>query len=103
MSAFRGPDVFVDVPGEHVERHVAAKDHRIVERLEVVLRAERDPGLLALAVDLAVADLVSAGLAGPRAIAIDLACHLDRIRAVALDEELHALLARPALGVNAGV
>jgi hypothetical protein len=56
--------VLVDVLGQHVHRHVAADHHRVVERLDVVARAERRLGLVALAVDLAVADLVAAGLAG---------------------------------------
>ena len=64
---------------------------------------ERRLRLLALPVDLAVPDLVAARLPGPRAIAIDFAGHFQRIRSVHVDEELHALLARPALGVDAGV
>ena len=46
---------------------------RVVEGLQVVLRAERRLRPLALAVDLAVPDLVAARLSGPRAIAIDFA------------------------------
>ena len=65
--------------------------------------AERRLRLVALPVDLAVTDLVAARLAGPRAVAIDFAGDLLRIRSVHVDEELHALLARPALGVDAGV
>ncbi len=65
--------------------------------------SERRLRLLALPVDLAVPDLVAARLAGPRAIAVDFARHFLRVRSVHVDEELHALLARPALGVDAGV
>src|SRR5678815_5916916 len=60
--ALRGADVLVNVLRQHVERDVAAQDHGVVECLEVVLRAERRPGSLALAVDLAVTDLVAARL-----------------------------------------
>ncbi len=48
-------------------------------------------------------DLVSAGLARPAAIAIDLARHFLRLGAIALDEELAALFTGPALVVQAGV
>src|SRR6476469_6379398 len=48
-------------------------------------------------------DLVAAGLARPAAIAVDLARHLERVGAVALDEEVDALLASPALGMDPGV
>src|SRR5690606_10176752 len=51
----------------------------------------------------AVSDLVAARLPDPAAIAVDLARDLERVRPVALDEELHPLLARPALGVDAGI
>src|SRR3546814_18390041 len=50
-----------------------------------------------------MADLVAAGLAGPTAIAVDFAGDLQRVRPVALDEEFDRFLARPALGVEAGV
>src|SRR5262245_43177730 len=93
-------DVLVDVLRQHVERHVAAPHDRVVERLHVEPRAERLLRLVALAVDLAVPHLVAARLARPRAIAIVFARHLQRVRAVLVDEELHALLARPALGVE---
>ena len=65
--------------------------------------SERFLRLVALAIDLGVADLVAARLAGPRAIAIDFARDFERIRSVHVDEELHALFARPPLRVNAGV
>jgi hypothetical protein len=45
---FCRPDVFVDVLRQRVERDVAAEDDRIVEGLQIVLRAERGLGLLAL-------------------------------------------------------
>ena len=71
------------------------------------LRSKRAPerrlGALALADDLAVADLVAAGLAGPAAIAVDFARDFLGLRAVVVDEEADALLAGPALGVEAGV
>ncbi len=75
-SAAHARDVAVDGPREHVERDVAAFDHRVVERPQVVGRAELGLGVRAQADDLAVADLVAAGLAGPRAVAIDLALRL---------------------------
>src|SRR5687767_7154863 len=98
----RGADVFVHVLCQHVERHVAAEDDAVVEGLDVVLLPESRLCLLALAVDLAVSNLVAARLARPRAVAIHFAGHFQRIRAVDVDEEAHALLARPALRVNAG-
>src|SRR5262245_16778259 len=48
-------------------------------------------------------DLVRARLTGPRTIAIDFARDFQRIRSVALHEELHSLLARPAFRVDPGV
>ena len=50
-----------------------------------------------------MADFVAAGLAGPAAIAVDLARHFLGLGAVDVDEEADALLALPALGVEAGV
>src|SRR5690606_9309558 len=52
---------------------------------------------------LAVADLVAARLPGPGAVAIGFARHFVGMRAIALDEELPALLAGPALVVEARV
>src|SRR5262249_11005196 len=66
-------------------------------------RSERGLRLVALTVDLAVADLVAAGLAGPRAVAIDFARDFLRVGSVHVDEERDRLLAGPALGVDAGV
>ena len=60
-------------------------------------------GLLALVIDLAVSDLVPARLPRPGAIPVDLAGHFERIRSVHIDEELHRLLARPALRMETGV
>ena len=67
------------------------------------LAAERRRRLLALPVDLAMTHLVAARLSWPRAIAIDLAGDFLGVRSVHVDEESHALLARPALGVDARV
>src|SRR5882724_9702574 len=100
---FRRADVLVDVLRQHVERHVAAEHYRVVERLEIVARPERSLRALALPVDLAVPDLVATRLSRPRAVAIDFTGHLDRIRSVALDEEVDPLLSRPSLRVNASV
>src|SRR5689334_7999642 len=96
-------DIVVNVLRQYVERHIAAEHHGVVKRLQVVLRAERLDRLLALPVDLAVADLVAARLAGPGAIAIDLARYFDGIRSVDVDEELHALFPGPAFRVNPGI
>src|SRR6476469_3326260 len=99
-----GPgDIFVDVFGEHVHRHVAAFDHCIVERLEVIFGAERRLRLVAQGDDGRMADLVAAGLAGPGAIAVDLARHFERVGAVDVDEIIDALLAGPALGMDARI
>ena len=74
-----------------------------LKALSANARSQRRPGLLALAVDLAVPDLVAARLPGPRTIPIDLAGHFERVRSVHVDEELHALLACPSLGMQTGV
>src|SRR5436190_22050697 len=92
-------DVLVDVGRQDVERHVAAEDDRVVERLQVVSRSERGLCPLALTVDLAVPDLVAARLARPRAVAIDLARNLLGVRAVDVDEKPHSLLAGPTFRV----
>jgi hypothetical protein len=63
--ARRGPDMFVDVFREHVERHVATKYHGIVERLHIEPRSERRPRLFALPIDLAVTHLIAACLSWP--------------------------------------
>src|SRR5690242_16537732 len=68
----RAAQIRVDVVGEHIERHVAALHHGVVESLQVIACPEARPRLLALAVDLAVAHLVAAGLSRPRAIAVHL-------------------------------
>src|SRR4029450_9587646 len=84
----------VHVPGEHVERHIAAEHDGIVECLEVETRAERRRRPFALTIDLAVPHLLAARLPGPRAIAVDLARDFQRVRSVDVDEELDRLLAR---------
>src|SRR3954471_24037793 len=99
----RRPGVCLDILGQHVERHVAAEHHGVVKRLQVELSAQRRLRLVALTVDLAVADFVAARLTRPRAIAVDFARDLLRIRSVDVNEEADTLLARPALGVDTGV
>src|SRR3546814_8359013 len=99
-SPLRPRDIVVDILCEDVERDVAAFDDDIVEIAQVVAVAERRLGAAALADELAVAELVPARLAGPAAITVDLARHLQRVRPVALDEEATRLLARPALGLR---
>ena len=37
--ASASPDVLIHIPTEDIQRYVPAKDHRVVERLEVVTRA----------------------------------------------------------------
>src|SRR6476620_9439543 len=94
LSRWRA-DVFVHVPGQHVERHVAAEDDGVVEGLEIKLRSERRRRLLTQAIDLAVPDLVAARLPRPRAIPIDFARDLQRVRSVHVDEIAYRFLARP--------
>src|SRR4051812_119459 len=96
-------DVPVDHTLEQSQWHVAAEHDGVVERPEVEARAERRLRLVAQAVDLAVADLVAAGLAGPGAIAVDLALHLLDGRAVGAGEPLDRLRPRPAFRVDAAV
>src|SRR5690606_6498331 len=90
-------DVTVDVPGQHVHRHVAAEDDGIVESPQVVSPAKFAHRALALGDDRRMADLVAAGLARPGAVAVDLAFDFLALRAVALDEEVDRLCAAPAL------
>src|SRR5205085_1097297 len=54
-------------------------------------------------VDGRVTDFVSARLSWPTAIAVDFARDLQRVGAIALDEEVDPLLARPAFCMEAGV
>src|SRR5690242_5491294 len=102
-STRRRTDVLVDVFRQDIERDVAAEHHRVVERLQIELRPECRLCLVAQPVDLAVPDLVTTCLSRPRAITIHLARHFQGIRPVHVDEEPDALLARPALGVDARV
>src|SRR3546814_3576083 len=72
----------------------------VVERLVVITLAERGLGLAAQSIDLVMAHLVAAGLAGPGAISVDLALYfLDR-RAVGGREPLDSVVAGPPLGVE---
>src|SRR4029079_3671985 len=99
----RRADILIDILRQHVQRHVAAEDDGVVEGLEIELRSERGLRLVALPVDLAVADLVAARLPRPGAIPVDFARDFFWIRSVHVHEEADALLARPLLGVNSGV
>src|SRR5690606_5891495 len=99
-SAPPARDIFIDILCQHVERDVAALDDDIVEIAQIIFRAECRLRTPALADDFAVADLVSARLARPAAIAVDLACNFERVRSVALDEEADAFLAWPAFCVE---
>src|SRR5687768_11557820 len=74
-------DIGVDHPLEQSQRHVAAQHEGVVEGPEVETASERPPRLVAQPNDLAVADLVAAGLARPGAIAVDLALDLQIGRA----------------------
>src|SRR4030095_4830476 len=96
-------DELIDHRREQGHWRVAALDNRIVERAQVVTRPELRLGLVAQAQDLEMPDLVAAGLAGHRAIAVDLARHGSPIVAVGLDEPVDGLVAGPALGVEPGV
>ena len=72
-----------------------------------VRKSKRGPsarsGEAAQPVDLAMADLVAAGLARPGAIAVDLALDVAARRAVGGREPLDRMVAGPALGVEPGV
>src|SRR4051794_21935636 len=97
LRSARRSHVLVDVLRQHVEGNVAAANQRIVERLQIELRAKRRTSLLALPVYLGVAHFVATGLPGPRAVAIDFARYLEWIRSIHLHEVPHSLLARPPL------
>lgn len=58
-------EILGDVAGEHVQRHVAAAEHGVVEVADIEALSEGAGGKVALPVDLAVADLVAASLARP--------------------------------------
>src|SRR3546814_3004054 len=99
-----GPrEVPANIAGEHIHRRIATQDRRIVERLEVVSLTQLCLRPRAQTCDFAVADLVTACLARPAAITVHLALHLFKLGAIALDKELLALFAGPALVVQAGV
>jgi len=55
--------------------HIPALDHRVIEPAQIELVTQRVLRLRPQAVDLAVPDFVSASLARPGAIAINLAAH----------------------------
>jgi len=57
----------VEVLGEHVHRHVAAKDDSIVESAKIIVPAECALCQVVQLVDGGVTDLVGACLAQPRA------------------------------------
>jgi len=99
----RALDVARDVAGEHVERNVAAIDHRLVEVAQVVPAAERRLRPPPQRDDLGAADLVAAGLPGPGAVAVDLALRVGARQTGRGDELGERLVARPALRVDAGV
>src|SRR5438128_1150200 len=65
-------DVIVDVLREHIHRHIAAEDDRVVEGLQVVFRSKLGFGLVAEAIDGGVPDLVAARLPWPAAVTVDL-------------------------------
>src|SRR3546814_20220002 len=86
-TIFRCFDIPVNVPAKHVHRRVPAQDYRIVERLEVICFTQIRLCPCALSRDLAVADLVPAGLARPAAIAVNFAFSLLELPTLSLDEE----------------
>src|SRR5688572_26563736 len=92
-----------DDAAENGHRHVAAEHDRIVERLEVVAHAEIRLCLAPQPVDLAVPDLVAAGLTRPGAVAVDFAGDLLDRRSVGLGEPADRLLARPPFRMKAGI
>ena len=96
-------DVSVDDPRQHDQRHVAVGDQGVVEPAEVEARAQSGLRRRPQAIDLAVADLVAAGLAGPGAIAINLALDVAARAAVGGREPVDGVLTRPPLGMEAGV
>src|SRR5688500_181528 len=71
-----GPAERFDRPRQHDHRHAAALHDHVVELTQVELRSERLLRLETQAVDLAVADLVAAGLSWPGAVTLHFARHL---------------------------
>jgi hypothetical protein len=102
-SALRARDEFSEGARQCEHGHAATGHHGIVEAPEVETRAERNLGLGAQAIDLAVAHLVSAGLPGPGAVAVHFTADLLHARTIGTGEPVDGLLARPALGMQAGV
>src|SRR4029453_6038772 len=80
--AFAFGDELIDHRREQGHWRVAALANPIVEGAQVVARSEIRLGLVAQAQDLEMPDLVAAGLAGHRTIAVDFASYRSPIVAV---------------------
>ncbi|MBC8088832.1 MAG: neutral zinc metallopeptidase, partial [Phycisphaerae bacterium] len=65
VSTWCALHVLVHIFREHIQRHVSAAQDSVIKRLEIVLRTERGLRSLALAVDFAMPNLVSARLSWP--------------------------------------
>src|SRR5258707_812670 len=89
-------DEGVDVACEDDHGHVAALHERIVKQAQVEFVSQIGARLGAQAVDLAVANFVTARLPRPRTVTVDLAGHLFQTRSVGGCKPLDRLLARPA-------
>src|SRR4051812_32951215 len=95
--------VAVDQLTQHVERQRPVLDDDGMEVANVETAAERLAGAVAQLEDAQLADHVAGRLAGIVEIALDLAPDIAFGEQGVLREELHALLAGPVHGVNAGV
>ena len=87
---------------EHVERESAAAEDLVVEGADVEFGAELFLRALAELEDLELAELVGAGLRGPRDVAVGLGLD-ERLVDVVLAHVVDDLIAGPALRVDAGV
>src|SRR6476469_5374602 len=96
------PRAVPDSPFEDRERHCALA-HHLVELSDVELRAEALFRFVAGAHPGGVPDLVAAGLADHRAVALDFALRPGAGIARRLRHVVGGLFAAPALGMDAGV
>src|SRR5581483_11373686 len=88
---------------EQIERQNAAVEHLVVEAADVEPLAQLLVGALAQLAEFELAELVGQGLRGPGNITVGLRLQSGLIDRAGLAEEVHHLLTRPALRVDAGI
>src|SRR5579862_9069562 len=96
-------DEAVDAGFQHRQRHGAEREDRVVEGAQVELGAERALRLRARFLDRHLAQVIGERLARPGDVAVDLGLDLVIGKRRVLARIGDRLLARPTLGVDAGV